>query len=85
MHPAGFKNARQLTLKHFLLKQQVLDLYKHTIRASRGILDPMTRRETVAWIRSEIERSKHLDDTNLIEDRLKVCRREIRQILPTFR
>ncbi|RDB28667.1 LYR motif-containing protein 2 [Hypsizygus marmoreus] len=70
------------TLKHFILKQQVFDLYRYAIRASRVIPDPVTRRETVAWIRSEFERNKHVTDISLIEEKLKICRREIRQILP---
>lgn len=69
-----------LTLKHFILKQQVFDLYRYAIRASRGTLlmifivagvltsskpaisDPVTRQETVAWIRSEFEHNKHITD-----------------------
>lgn len=69
-----------LTLKHFILKQEVINLYRHAVRASKGfflsslpysspltapikvIPDPVTRRETVAWIRSEFERNRHLSD-----------------------
>lgn len=29
---------RNLTLRHFLLRQQVLDLYRNAIRASRGVI-----------------------------------------------
>ncbi|KAG6850830.1 hypothetical protein H0H93_008133 [Arthromyces matolae] len=54
--------ASEFTLKHFILKQKVLNLYRYVIRASRVIPDPVTRRETVAWIRSEFERNKHLTD-----------------------
>ncbi|TFK40999.1 complex 1 protein-domain-containing protein [Crucibulum laeve] len=70
------------TLKHFILKQQVLDLYRHVIRASRAIPDLATRKETVAWIRSDFERNKHVEDVAMIEDALKVARREIKRILP---
>lgn len=68
-----------LSLKHFILKQRVLDLYRYAIRSSRGeclyafyltsysresagIPDPASRKETVAWIRSEFERNRHLED-----------------------
>ncbi|THU91779.1 hypothetical protein K435DRAFT_758902 [Dendrothele bispora CBS 962.96] len=71
-----------LTLKHFILKKQVFDLYRHVIRASRAIPDRATRRETVAWYRSEFERNRYLTDTDLIEDKLKTVRREVNQILP---
>jgi hypothetical protein len=78
MHPALQKSG-SLTLKHFILRQQVLDFYRSTIRASRGLFstyntnctdltmkpgipDPVTRQETRAWIRGEIERGRHLSD-----------------------
>ncbi|KAF8167940.1 hypothetical protein B0H34DRAFT_792608 [Crassisporium funariophilum] len=73
-----------LTLRHFILKQQVISLYRHAVRASKGIPDPVTRKETVAWIRSEFERNRHLTDVHLMEDKLKIARREIKSILPTL-
>jgi hypothetical protein len=33
--------ALNLTLRHFLLKQQVLDLYRIAIRASRGVISEL--------------------------------------------
>ncbi|EDR15669.1 uncharacterized protein LACBIDRAFT_300818 [Laccaria bicolor S238N-H82] len=73
------------TLKHFILKQQVLNLYRCILRASRSLPDPVTRRETVAWVRSEFERNRHLTDVLLIQDKLTLARREMRQILPQLR
>ncbi|KAI0053304.1 hypothetical protein FA95DRAFT_1552350 [Auriscalpium vulgare] len=52
----------QPTLKHFILQQQVLDLYRLAIRASRAIPDPNARKETVLWIRGEFERNRHIQD-----------------------
>ncbi|KAJ7666421.1 hypothetical protein B0H17DRAFT_1089749, partial [Mycena rosella] len=72
-----------LTLRHFILQQQVLNLYRYAIRSSRAIHDPLTRKETILWIRAEFERNRHLTDLALIEDKLKMGRREIRQVLPT--
>lgn len=66
------------TLKHFILRQQIISLYRHAIRASKGkyarsilrtsfdghagIPDPVTRRETIHWFRSEFERNRDLTD-----------------------
>jgi hypothetical protein len=65
------------TLKHFILRQEVIHLYRRAIRSSKGIFsslftcpleplldiqDPMTRKETLAWIRNEFERNKHITD-----------------------
>ncbi|KAI0815179.1 hypothetical protein BC629DRAFT_1469884 [Irpex lacteus] len=76
---------KQLTLKHFILKQRVLDLYRYAIRSSRGIPDPTSRKETIAWIRGEFERNRHIEDLGVIEDKISVGRREIKQILPAAR
>jgi hypothetical protein len=69
------------SLKHFILRQQVLSLYRNVIRATRCTEKPLnlaigtriypsslalplhSRSETVAWIRHEFERNKHLEDT----------------------
>jgi hypothetical protein len=66
------------TLKHFILRQQVISLYRHAIRASKGkcalsasinffddhtgIPDPVTRKQTIHWFRSEFERNRELTD-----------------------
>ncbi|KAF9015324.1 hypothetical protein BDQ17DRAFT_34475 [Cyathus striatus] len=76
--------SRNLTLKHFILKLRVLSLYRRSIRATKSISHPTTRKETIAWIRSEYERNKHLTDTSLIEEKLNVARKEIKEILPNF-
>ncbi|KAI9512791.1 complex 1 protein-domain-containing protein [Russula earlei] len=71
-----------LSLKHFILKQRVLSLYRTAIRASRVIPDPATRKETLSWIRAEFERNKHIVDLDLIGAKLRAGRRELEQILP---
>ncbi|KAI0793416.1 hypothetical protein C8Q75DRAFT_750125 [Abortiporus biennis] len=75
---------QELTLKHFILKQRVLDYYRHAIRVTRGIPDSQARRETVLWIRSEIERNRYIHDVGMIEDKLAAGRRELKQILPSI-
>ncbi|KAJ7042547.1 hypothetical protein C8F04DRAFT_945848 [Mycena alexandri] len=73
-----------LTLRHFILKQQVFNLYRYAIRTFlTAIPDPLARRETIKWIRAEFERNRDLTDLVLIEDKLKMGRREIKQVLPT--
>ncbi|KAG9314511.1 hypothetical protein JVU11DRAFT_5308 [Chiua virens] len=73
-----------LDLKHFILQQRVVNLYRVAIRASRRIPDPSTRAETLLWFRAEIERNKHLTDTlqDAIENQLTIASREIRQLFP---
>ncbi|KAF9458198.1 hypothetical protein BDZ94DRAFT_1174131 [Collybia nuda] len=75
----------KFTLRHFILKQEVFNLYRYAIRSSRVIPDHATRRETIAWIRSEFERNQNMTDVEIIEEKLKLGRREIKQILPSSR
>ncbi|KAI0079597.1 hypothetical protein K474DRAFT_1591759 [Panus rudis PR-1116 ss-1] len=72
------------TLKHFILRHQALNLYRQAIRATRHIPHTDSRRETIAWIRSEFERNRHVQDVNVIEDKLASGRRELRQLLPAM-
>ncbi|EJD04136.1 uncharacterized protein FOMMEDRAFT_84085 [Fomitiporia mediterranea MF3/22] len=70
------------TLKHFILQTQVFSLYRYAIRAARHIPDPSARRETVLWVRQEIERNKHIQDVDKIQNLVSSGRRELRQTLP---
>ncbi|KAF9044876.1 hypothetical protein BDZ89DRAFT_942765 [Hymenopellis radicata] len=72
----------QPTLKHFLLRQKTLALYRHAIRASQAISDPGARKETVEWVRCEIERNRHVTDVRKIEDLVQQGRRDLKQIFP---
>ncbi|EKM60979.1 uncharacterized protein PHACADRAFT_134002 [Phanerochaete carnosa HHB-10118-sp] len=76
---------QELTLKHFILKQRVVNLYRQAVRACRTIPDLQTRKETLTWIRSEFDRNRHLHDTDLIEDKLSAGHRELRRSLPGMR
>ncbi|KAE9410909.1 hypothetical protein BT96DRAFT_803079, partial [Gymnopus androsaceus JB14] len=73
------------TLKHFLLKKQVLDLYRLALISLSAIPDSSTRQETLGWVRSEFERNKNLTDVVAIEEKLKLGRRELKQVLPWAR
>ncbi|ETW87427.1 hypothetical protein HETIRDRAFT_306094 [Heterobasidion irregulare TC 32-1] len=75
----------QPTLKHFILKQQALDLFRSAIRASRSIPDVVAREETIVWIRAEFERKRHLQDVAAIEDALKAGRRDMKHYFPASR
>ncbi|PFH54631.1 hypothetical protein AMATHDRAFT_134280 [Amanita thiersii Skay4041] len=76
MHPS---------LKHFILNQQAIRLYRRALRASRVIPDPVARKETIAWFRVEFNKTRHLTEPALIEDRFRTIRRELNQIFPLLR
>ncbi|KAK2461789.1 hypothetical protein APHAL10511_006252 [Amanita phalloides] len=71
-----------LSLRHFLLRQQAITLYRHIIRASRAIPDPLARAETLAFFRAEFDRTMQHRDIDLADSAIKAARREARRILP---
>ncbi|KAF8315054.1 hypothetical protein DL93DRAFT_2057785 [Clavulina sp. PMI_390] len=74
-----------LTLQHFLLRPKALALYREAIRATRGIPDVATRRETIAWIRSEFERNRGEQDIERIRTLIRSGRRDLASFLPAIR
>ncbi|XP_075035970.1 LYR motif-containing protein 2 isoform X2 [Mixophyes fleayi] len=51
-----------LSLRQFLLRQQVLGLYRRMLRAVRQIPDPADRRYMEDWVRGEFKRNKEATD-----------------------
>ncbi|XP_063781510.1 LYR motif-containing protein 2 [Pseudophryne corroboree] len=51
-----------LSLKQFLLRQQVLGLYRRILRAVRQIPDPADRKYMEDWARGEFKRNKTATD-----------------------
>ncbi|EJF66616.1 complex 1 protein-domain-containing protein [Dichomitus squalens] len=73
---------QQFTLKHFILKQRVLNLYRQAVRATRSIPDKTTRQETISWLREEFERNRYIQDVTLIEHKISSGRRELKRLFP---
>ena len=42
-----------LTLKQFMLRQQVLKLYRHCLRTTNQVVDATQREELREWVRSD--------------------------------
>lgn len=68
------------TLRHFLLRSQVLQLYKKALRTAVGILYILCKDDDLkVWIRLEF-RSLKTDDLDLIETRLAQGRVQLRNL-----
>ncbi|KDN36418.1 hypothetical protein K437DRAFT_229769 [Tilletiaria anomala UBC 951] len=76
---AGSGDAK-LTLEHFLLRAQGISLYRRFIRATRDIHNPDARLETIAWIRSDFDRTKLETDLERIKDFLILGQRQLKQL-----
>jgi hypothetical protein len=69
----------QLTLKHFILQERAVRLYRQFLRASRcsstilfiplppsetllDIPDPVSRQETISWVRGDFEKLRTISE-----------------------
>ncbi|KAF8525063.1 hypothetical protein BU17DRAFT_8997, partial [Hysterangium stoloniferum] len=73
-----------LTIQHFILKSKALNLYRSAIRASRAIPNPTARKDTIGWIRHELERIGDIDEIDIIKSRLSFLRKDLKEILPSM-
>ena len=64
---AGARSA--LTLKQFMLRQEVLKLYRTLFRTLRQLPDKSQQLETAAWVREDFKANKNIDVSQ--EDRIK--------------
>ena len=64
---AGARSA--LTLKQFMLRQEVLKLYRTLFRTLRQLPDKRQQQETAAWVREDFKANKNIDVSQ--EDRIK--------------
>lgn len=65
------------SLKHFVLRTQVLALFRRVMRVSRRCPTPEQRAETVAHARSEIEAMRNAHETSHIKALLQEGKRKV--------
>ena len=51
-----------MDLKRFMLRSEVLRLYRHILRELRGVPNPADRKRLVEWARQDFELNRHLQD-----------------------
>lgn len=51
----------------FMLRQQVLKLYREALRTIREVKDESQRRELQMWARHDFESNKHVEDEDFIK------------------
>lgn len=62
-------NRAALTLKQFLLRQQVLKLYREFFRTTAKISDASHRRDLRDWVRADFKNNKSVDPND--EEKIK--------------
>ncbi|KPJ16111.1 LYR motif-containing protein 2 [Papilio machaon] len=69
-----------LNLKQFLLRQEVLKLYRDIFRTLRKISDENTRSELKEWARSDFRNNKHHTDETAIKSMLYYGRKSLKDL-----
>ncbi|QQP48634.1 LYR motif-containing protein 2 [Caligus rogercresseyi] len=69
-----------LTLKHFILRGQVIKQYRDFFRAIRRVPDPSQKVELQDWIRGEFRSRSGIKDLNSIESFLVHGERTLHQL-----
>ncbi|XP_046977862.1 LYR motif-containing protein 2 [Vanessa cardui] len=69
-----------LNLKQFLLRQEVLKLYRDIFRTIRKVADENTRLELKEWARSDFKNNKHHSDETTIKSMLYYGRKSLKDL-----
>ncbi|XP_068617312.1 LYR motif-containing protein 2 [Battus philenor] len=71
---------KALNLKQFLLRQEVLKLYREIFRTLRKVPDETTRLELKDWARSDFKNNKHHTDETAIKSMLFYGRKSLKDL-----
>ncbi|KAG8285454.1 LYR motif-containing protein 2 [Homalodisca vitripennis] len=69
-----------LTLKQFMLRKQVLKLYRDTLRSIRQVPDRDSQLELRKWARQDFENNKHLEEEITIKMMIKHGERSLKEL-----
>lgn len=69
-----------MTLKQFMVRQQVLKLYRSLLRAIRGIPDEGNKNEVLQWVRTDFKNNKHHTDEYVIKMLIHHGERQLKQL-----
>jgi uncharacterized Rmd1/YagE family protein len=71
---------KQLSLKHFIARSQVISLYRDIIRTIMKISDRDYRKEMHEWTRYEFNRYRTLKDLGEIRTQIALGRRHLNEL-----
>ncbi|XP_052810791.1 LYR motif-containing protein 2-like isoform X2 [Mya arenaria] len=69
-----------LTLKQFIVRGEVLKLYRDILRTAKQIPDDFYRNEMRQWARDDFKSNKHLDDDTIIKMNIQRGRKSLREL-----
>ncbi|KAJ9122326.1 hypothetical protein QFC22_001747 [Naganishia vaughanmartiniae] len=72
-----------LSLQHFLSRTQILAAYRNSVRATKTLPDSHTRRETLDWLRRDLEKLRGVTDLPTIKEAISAYRRDSKHFIPS--
>ncbi|XP_026748749.1 LYR motif-containing protein 2 [Galleria mellonella] len=69
-----------LSLKQFMLRQEVLKLYRDIFRTLRLVTDDTTRNELKEWARADFRNNMHHTDETTIKARLYYGKKSLKDL-----
>ncbi|WWC71863.1 uncharacterized protein I206_105822 [Kwoniella pini CBS 10737] len=72
------------SLQHFIVRAEMIQAYRSAVRATRPLPDPYARRETLDFLRSDLERLRGEYDLNKLKSNLSHFNRTLKQLLPSI-
>ncbi|WWD19483.1 hypothetical protein CI109_103943 [Kwoniella shandongensis] len=72
------------TLQHFILRAELLQAYRKAVRATRPLPDSHTRRETLDFLRSDLERLRFEYELDKIRSHLSHFNKTLKQMTPSL-
>ncbi|KAL3881705.1 hypothetical protein ACJMK2_028107 [Sinanodonta woodiana] len=71
---------KYMSLNRFILRSQVLQLYRQMLRVVKEITDASHKKELTKWIQDDFKRNKHLTDEDAIKMMVMKGRMSLREI-----
>ncbi|XP_789906.2 LYR motif-containing protein 2 [Strongylocentrotus purpuratus] len=72
-----------MSLKQFMVRQQVISLYRDVFRALRAMPDDAQKKEVKAWAKEEFRRNQHHTDEMVIKMMLTQGKQSLRELQKT--
>lgn len=73
-----------LSLQHFVLRAEAFKAYRTAVRATRPLPDSATRRETLDFLRADLDKLRHVHEISDIRAVLTGFQRTMKQFLPSI-
>ncbi|KAL7418347.1 hypothetical protein Q5752_006805 [Cryptotrichosporon argae] len=72
------------SLQHFIVQAEIVASYRKAVRATRTLPDEPTRRETLDFLRSDLDRLRTVSELETLKSSLQTFNRTLKQLAPSM-